>query len=165
MVERWLQDNAQGFDRLSDTEKQSIMHFTFLWSLFEAKVCHKNCNLGQINNSVLNWVQLGCLRINDFKTNHEYFKNRYTTEDGTLNVKFDALRWGRTEVQDDVILTLLKTEDELQGKDLISLLAIVYRLRNNLFHGEKWQYELSDQLENFNHANDILIKCLSIHEV
>jgi hypothetical protein len=36
-----------------------------------------------------------------------------------------------------------------------ALLIIVYRLRNNLFHGVKWAYEIQGQLENFNHGNAV----------
>ncbi|MEG6992810.1 hypothetical protein V1979_38690, partial [Pseudomonas aeruginosa] len=35
---------------------------------------------------------------------------------------------------------------------MLGLLMIVWRLRNNLFHGAKWAYQLRDQRENFTHA-------------
>ena len=40
------------------------------------------------------------------------------------------------------------------------MLTIIYRYRNNLFHGVKWGYELADQLHNFTHANNALMKAL-----
>jgi hypothetical protein len=39
------------------------------------------------------------------------------------------------------------------------VLMIVWRFRNNLFHGEKWAYQLQDQLSNFTHANAVLMPC------
>lgn len=43
---------------------------------------------------------------------------------------------------------------------LATALIIVFRYRNNLFHGLKWQYELAGQLGNFNAANAVLMKAL-----
>ena len=44
------------------------------------------------------------------------------------------------------------------------VLIIVYRYRKNLFHGVKWSYELRGQLENFMHANTILMQGIELHE-
>jgi hypothetical protein len=41
-----------------------------------------------------------------------------------------------------------------------ALLVIVYRLRNNLFHGEKWEGGISGQKDNFDNANRVLIAAL-----
>ena len=46
---------------------------------------------------------------------------------------------------------------------MLALLMIVWRLRNNLFHGAKWAYGLRDQRENFTHANSVLMRLLERH--
>ena len=46
-----------------------------------------------------------------------------------------------------------------------AVLIIVYRFRNNLFHGVKWSYELQGQLENFTHANTALMQAIELHEM
>ena len=43
------------------------------------------------------------------------------------------------------------------------MLIIVWRFRNNLFHGEKWAYQLQGQLSNFTHANAVLMRLLERH--
>ncbi|HEX8678690.1 MAG TPA: hypothetical protein VF683_01920, partial [Chthoniobacterales bacterium] len=45
---------------------------------------------------------------------------------------------------------------------LKTLLLIILRLRNNLFHGVKWQYLLYDQFENFTHANAVLMPAIEL---
>ena len=45
-----------------------------------------------------------------------------------------------------------------------AVLIIVYRFRNNLFHGVKWSYELQGQLENFTHANAALMQAIELYE-
>ncbi len=42
------------------------------------------------------------------------------------------------------------------------MIIIVYRLRNNLFHGEKWSYYFKDQLGNFTHASTILMRTVEL---
>ena len=46
---------------------------------------------------------------------------------------------------------------------MLTLLMIVWRFRNNLFHGAKWAYQLRDQRENFTQANSILMRMLEQH--
>ncbi len=44
-----------------------------------------------------------------------------------------------------------------------TVLIIILRYRNNLFHGVKWSYELAGQFENFTHANNALVTALDRH--
>ena len=61
-----------------------------------------------------------------------------------------------------------KVKSVLEGKvnavdDIVfALLIIIFRLRNNLFHGEKWVYKLDDQVDNFRNANQVLAKFLDL---
>ena len=64
-----------------------------------------------------------------------------------LNYKGKSLKTG--------ILMGLDTKASEQQKT-VALAFIVFRLRNNLFHGTKGQYGFSGQLENFRQANALL---------
>jgi hypothetical protein len=46
---------------------------------------------------------------------------------------------------------------------LSALLIMVFRLRNNLFHGVKWSYGIRGQLENFRNANQLLMAVMEMH--
>lgn len=46
-----------------------------------------------------------------------------------------------------------------------SLLIVVYRFRNNLFHAAKWDYELQGQLQNFTMPNDALMNAIECNDV
>jgi len=46
---------------------------------------------------------------------------------------------------------------------IAALLIIIYRLRNNLFHGLKWAYNIQGQRSNFAHANYVLMTVLDVH--
>ena len=47
-------------------------------------------------------------------------------------------------------------------EDAAGLLIVVYRLRNNLFHGLKWAYAIRGQHANFGNANTALARALEL---
>lgn len=57
---------------------------------------------------------------------------------------------------------LLGTENTLEKK-LACCLIIIYRFRNNFFHGEKWVHNFKDQQENFEMSNRFLVWCLTMY--
>lgn len=67
---------------------------------------------------------------------------------------FSNLNFRNNDRMDYVIQSL---ENERMTIDsLISMLIIIYRLRNNLFHGLKWLNGFNYQYDFFNTANNIL---------
>ena len=52
---------------------------------------------------------------------------------------------------------------EAPRERVLTVLLLIWRLRNNLFHGEKWAYGLQGQLANFTHANVVLMRVLERH--
>lgn len=39
---------------------------------------------------------------------------------------------------------------------------VIFRLRHNLFHGEKWSYKLEGQNDNFSHSVNVLLSALTL---
>ena len=58
---------------------------------------------------------------------------------------------------------VLQSTDVSPDDVAAAVLIIVYRFRNNLFHGAKWLYEFREQIKNFNHANTALMKAVELH--
>jgi hypothetical protein len=56
---------------------------------------------------------------------------------------------------------VLEGTNNQSADSVAALLIVVYRLRNNLFHGEKWAYEMKDQRSNFEQANEVLMKAMA----
>ncbi|MDM1514649.1 hypothetical protein, partial [Myroides odoratimimus] len=94
----------------------------------------------------------------------EYFKNRYVNqEDNTINERFSFLHFRKKDREDFVTEVLLNNENILnyietntQYKVVLAISIIVYRFRNNLFHGVKNIQHIDQQEENFVTANDFL---------
>jgi hypothetical protein len=62
-----------------------------------------------------------------------------------------------------LLLRRALSNENVDRSDLASaLLLIVYRYRNNLFHGEKWLYQMRDQNDNFAQANSVLMRAIEL---
>jgi hypothetical protein len=158
----WLEENAWGFRELSGEERNAIMGFSFLWSLFEAKALNTYGNGDAIVRVSERWQEQGLLTEQTFKDELAYFRNRYW-RDGDFSHHFHNLHLRQGD-KPDLVKRVLKDEAADLSELAAAVLIIVYRFRNNLFHGIKWAYQVEGQLENFNHANAVLIRALEVHE-
>ena len=59
---------------------------------------------------------------------------------------------------------MLKNDAADTAEVAAALLIIVYRFRNNLFHGVKWAYEIRGQFENFSYANAVLMQAIELQQ-
>lgn len=154
----WLIAKAPGFSLLSKHEQDAIADFTLLWSLFEARILNARGNAETICNAVEKWRVAGALDAGAFATEIAYFQKRYFAQ-GDFTHHFGHLHL-RPPDREQMVRSVLDGSNS-EPRDLVAtMLIIIYRYRNNLFHGLKWQYELKGQLGNFSAANDALMKIL-----
>ena len=158
----WLEENALGFQQLSVDERSAIMEFSFLWSLFEARALNSRGNGDAIVRVSERWIDEGLLTEQTFEHELAYFQNRYW-KDGEFTYHFEHLHL-RPGDQPDLVKRVLRDEAADLSEVATTVLIIVYRFRNNLFHGVKWAYQLQGQLENFSHANAVLMQAIELHE-
>lgn len=156
--EEWLERYAPGYAQLSVDERRAIAQFTFLWSLFEAKLFNSSASPELIVQKVTELTKSGELNVDPFQKALKYFKKRYF-ENGQPSQRFDGLRF-RDNDRKQLVSQVLSGQGEDAADIISALLLIVHRFRNNLFHGPKWEYEIRGQLNNFRHANSILIMVL-----
>ena len=88
----------------------------------------------------------------------DYFKNRYIV-DGATNGRFEHLNFRNNDRKELVEDVLLGNNIEVSNI-VLALTIIVFRYRNNLFHGLKEMQFIDQQKENFENANLILIAIL-----
>lgn len=157
----WLNQRAPGFDSLSEVERAAIFHFSLLWSFFEAKVLDTNASANKILAISREWAGDGRLRPESFASNLLYFRERYF-KDGEATDHFGGLLL-RENDNEPLVVSVLKGENNDPGDIVCALLIIVFRLRNNLFHGTKWAYGIAGQFDNFSNANEVLMAALDIH--
>jgi hypothetical protein len=147
-AEDWIKQNVPGGDTLLPEAYNTVASLTVLWNYFEAAFCNSSASphclsrLADWPGSVpLSGELVACL---------DYWKNRYVTSAGTNSV-FDGLNFRRGDQGARVKDVLLGNELDPKSQ-FFALLMIVYRLRNNLFHGLKTVDMLNSQVENLTAA-------------
>jgi hypothetical protein len=141
--------------KLSGDDIESVRNFSLLWNLFEGLVCNKSASVGALENAVSYLQKRNRLKIDDYEKFLKYFSNRYM-ENGEINHRFGKLNL-RGSDKAELVEAVLKGIETAPEKALLAILIIVYRYRNNLFHGEKSIYDLPNQIDNFRNANQLLM--------
>ena len=95
-----------------------------------------------------------------FRNELAYFRNRYV-KDGKFTHRFEKLKLPHDE---KLVKRVLLCKDGKSQDIAAVVLIIIYRFRNNLFHGQKWQYELQGQLDNFKHSKKALMQAIKLHD-
>jgi hypothetical protein len=158
----WLEAHAPGFRELQQPEREAIEHFALLWSLFEANVLGNSASSRAIVEVTASWQ--GRIHADLIRPHLAYFSQRYF-KDGSFTDHFRG-PYGlnlRNNDEPKLVEAVLAGSVDDPYQVLAALLVIVYRLRNNLFHGMKWAYGLANQLGNFENANALLIIALDCH--
>ncbi len=119
----------------------------------------KNADIGKLKSLVDHIHAATPLNPKEFTEYVDYFSNRYFNPDGSQTYTLDGLKF-RTNPTDqaekaEIEAVLFK---QVQSPDMVlkALLIILYRFRNNLFHGEKQMVNIEGQITNFIVANHIL---------
>lgn len=159
--EQWLEVRAPGYRNLPVADRQAIFDFSFLWSLFEAQIMDNYARADVIRQRVEAWAAAGTLEADHYDAELFYLRNRYFNG-GALTHHFPHLKLRPVDHLEIVKAVIMGSSNSPRDR-ILCLLMIIWRLRNNLFHGEKWAYQLRDQLENFTHANSVLMRILDHH--
>ena len=157
----WLQVHAPAFEALSPRERKGIMYFLFLWSLFESEALKRRGSAKMLVTVARRWADNNLITERTYEPHLANFRNRYF-RDGVFTLHFDHLNLRRGD-RPALVRKVLANETAEHSEIAAAVLIIVFRFRNNLFHGEKWAYQLQGQLENFNHANAILMHSIELN--
>lgn len=150
MIVEWI--NRRNNTNLTESDLVEVKNFALVWNIFEGHIC--NFTIEKIEEKLANIE----LVITDFRVYIDYFKDRYITG-GEMNDRFENLQLRRSDRPHFVARTLLGTE--ISTRDcVLATTIIVYRFRNNLFHGLKEMHSIESQRNNFNNANQFLMKLI-----
>jgi len=134
----------------SENDLSSINDFSLIWNIFENVVCGNDFSIARLQQNLAHRN----MDIQPFRVHLEYFKNRYVSN-GLLTPRFNHLSFRQKDRRQLVENVLLETNNN--SNDIILAIAIiVYRYRNNLFHGIKDIQQIDQQRDNFEIANNFL---------
>lgn len=154
MIIDWI--NHRYATQIAEDDLVSIKDFSLLWNIFEATVC----DTYYTPEKVFDKLDQNNIDITEFKSNLDYFRNRYVEKEN-FNNRYYFLNFRRND-REDIVQKVLKGELSTKNETILAIVIIVYRFRCNLFHGNKDIREINDQRENFEQANDFLMKLLNL---
>lgn len=159
--ETWLEARAPGFQYLPNDDRRAIFDFAFLWSLFEAEIMGTNARVDRIIERIDVWAANDILDADLYDAELTYFRNRYFAN-GELTHHYSFLHLRKSD-HPELVEAVIRGANNNSRDRMLTLMMIVWRLRNNLFHGAKWAYQIKDQRENFTQANAVLMRLLDRH--
>ena len=160
----WMSRFVPELRNLAPVGREEITNFVFLWAKFEASALHTRASVGGIIRASKRWEKGGALDANSFRRELAYFRSRYV-ERGEFTRRFRGLRLEISGERGSVLVKeVLAGNEAAPHKAAAAALIVVYRLRNNLFHGAKSFQELPHQQGVFRHANNVLMRAIELQE-
>jgi len=156
----WLCHRDDGFGHLSNAERESIVDFAMLWMYFEARLVNAEASVKSLKRLATHLADAVDINTEVVSTCYEYFRNRYW-DDGKPSAYVPGLEMTKALAED--VIPMLANPPPVREK-LITCLLIVFRYRNNLFHGNKWAYRLEGQQQNFEHATQLLLAVIAFED-
>lgn len=154
-INKYLTDHMVYNTDTNSESYQCVLRFTLLWNLFEAQYLPKHCSFADIQKEAERLKPSGKI----WKETLNCFIIRYcgTAEKPPL-VQIKEL-FEDPEANLDHANTIRKKllNDTDEKSNLSGCLAIIYRIRCNLFHGNKKLATIWNQGELFEHINQFLI--------
>jgi len=140
---------------------ESILLFSYIWNLFEREICEKNALIKNVSQYIelLNNIDS---KTDDMDRLWKHFQSRYVSG-GIATEKFNDFVFNDDCIKSIALTTLTNDNPSLKDK-IETILRIVFRLRNNLFHGEKDVSKLYEQNELFSKANEFLSILLDLRK-
>lgn len=160
-AQEWLSGNVGGYAALDPKDRQAIYDFALLWSLFEACVLECEASVPTIESKIGLAGDIQGIDLTPFEEALVYFRDRYF-EVSNPGPRFESLWPGTKKAGRERVAAVFGDVNSGPSDKLIALLIIVYRLRNNLFHGEKWANSFVDQHGNFTHAGTVLMRTMEM---
>jgi len=136
---------------LSESDLSNVKDFSLIWSIFDRHVCNSGFSITRIEQKYSN-MKFDSKEMEFF---FDYFKRRYINDIGITNSLFDKLRLRRNDRPQFVQDVMLGKITDLNSK-VLAITIIIYRYRNNFFHGLKDYSTIDKQDKNFEVANEFL---------
>lgn len=139
-------------------KRSFIFNFAMIWNLFEDICMSKKAQISKVNNLVASLISVNNLEVDAI---FDYFKDRYKVADNIYNIESLSWRSNENTYRNFVIEKFRDTQCSHQNK-IKAVLYIIFRLRNNLFHGEKDIAIINEQKQTFVLVNKFLMDLITL---
>lgn len=159
-IKQWLQGNLEC--KSSDINmlysSKTGLDFLLVWNIFEVKLFDKYCTKDKLHNVAIRVSE--SVRCGELQKFIEHFHYRYHTD----KVKYRNLKHGSSPIliPDEVVKNRLQCST-VQDK-LHFLLFVLFRYRNNMFHGNKGLINWLQYDEQIRLCTEAMCIFVDIHE-
>jgi hypothetical protein len=160
-AENWFSSHCTGARNLSPETLRIVTNFALLWNLFEGLLCDNHAGIAAFED-ISKQISVRGVAPPDLANAIAFYQFRYVGPEG-MRPRFNGLNFRRNDRRELVEEVLLGADTKFESQ-LMSLLIIVYRLRNNLFHGLKSIDMLNDQGQNLDMACRVLASILELSD-
>lgn len=150
----WARSSLREAPTLQPATLDVVAGFTFLWNLFEGITCHGHVSVPKLREVAERIADSPLLAQNIVEHSLSFYRFRYLNGD-QMQRRFYGLNFRQNDKQELIEAALKGLEPNLAAQ-LHALLIIVYRIRNNMFHGLKSVHIWDDQAQNISEAARIL---------
>lgn len=150
----WIDQYFAGRAKLNFEQMRPVLCFSLIWNLFETVTCQRNANEKSIREAVDRAIDSGRLNLMTYSKYVDYFRARYL-HNGDIDRVFTVFILDN-ERSKAVVKGVLLNEMHDLSNIVYALLLIAYRVRNNLFHGNKRIDTLHTQTGLFQVVNNLL---------
>ena len=156
----WIAQNTRGGTELSPEALEAVASFTTMWNFFESTLCENRASAAAFARVCERFEpeRLPRSTVDALDECLAFWQFRYRTPHG-FGHRFEGLYFRHSDRRTHVETALEGKATSPQDK-LLALMIIVYRLRNNLFHGLKTLEMLNDQVQNLATASRCLAAVL-----
>lgn len=144
----WISNNIEGTNTLTSEVCGLVSDFALMWSLFEASEIDDAGNFTDTIPVIARRLSLSPEVADSLLT---FWRDRYLNDDTGHNRVDFLFNHHDSDHRESVVRVLQNVESSPEEKT-ICIIRIIYRLRNNLFHGNKSLMLLGRQTENLSHA-------------
>lgn len=163
-VNCWIKNNVNGGTELKAETLDVVANFTVMWSFFECVLCKNRAGKKSFQIFIDRYKPeyIDKNTLNQFELYLKFYRERYIKKDNAteFNNKFNKLNFRNSEDKKLVEKVLIEEKNDIKEK-LLALTLIIYRLRNNLFHGLKHFIQLNEQVESLTIATHCLTAILT----
>lgn len=156
----WLARYTRGGTRLSQEAQEAVSAFTTMWNFFESTLCDNRASMAAFDR-ILEGFRPEATEASTMRALDDclaFWRFRYKTPTG-FDEHFAGLHFRNGDRRDHVERVLCDALNDPTAK-MLALMIIVYRLRNNLFHGLKSIEMLNDRVQNLGTASRCLAAIL-----
>ncbi|ELA8128123.1 MULTISPECIES: hypothetical protein [Vibrio harveyi group] len=154
-IQQWLRSNIETMTTFSDETYTSISDFSIMWAIFEGTQLKDIAKDKAVVDELEAIAKRVSYNIGSVDYAYNYWSQRYIDSGGQGNEKFEKLGF-KYAPHSELVLRVLKGQAANGDEFVHALLLIVYRLRNNLFHGEKDMTKINGQVENLTYGALVL---------